>query len=293
MNDSNPTSLVIIVDVNPERWAVRGNTEKDEYATFDQIIRSVVLFGNSYALMHRDNRLSIIANHPNGSKFVYPPENTNMDTFAPTSHILGFELIQSLIQLYEIEPNTKNDINNKNDHIKKNNVILSFPQALSMGLCIINRDIQKNPNIQPRMLILNITQDIPSTYSPVMNCIFSAQKLGAQVDAIIFSAKASPYLQQACFLTGGIYLHPDDQREHLQLMMTHCLPSNAMRKVLRAPMQKSIDFRASCFCHGKPLHFAYMCTVCLSLFCDDTMDTCMICDTQITKLKDISSMNIR
>ncbi len=293
MNDPNPTSLVIVVDVNPERWAVRSGTEKEEYAKFDQVIRSVVVFANSYALMHRDNQLSIIANHPNGSKFVYPPENTNMDTFAPTSHVLGHELIQSLIQLYEVDPVTKKDVDDNIDNNEKKSLIVSFPQALSMGLCVINREIKKNPNIQPRMLILNISKDIPSTYSPVMNCIFSAQKLGAQVDAVIFSAKSSPYLQQACFLTGGIYLHPDDQREHLQLMITHCLPSNTLRKILRAPMQESIDFRASCFCHGKPLHFAYMCTVCLSLFCDNNMEKCIICDTKIAKLKDASGVSLR
>ena len=87
--------------------------------------------------------------------------------------------------------------------------------------------------------------------------------------------------KKSCFITGGVYLHPDDQRDHLQLLLTHCLPSNQIRKMLRQPIQKSIDFKASCFCHGKPLEYAYMCTVCLALSCTKTEGVCGICDTPI------------
>ena len=82
-------------------------------------------------------------------------------------------------------------------------------------------------------------------------------------------------------MTGGVYLKPHDQRALTQLLLTHCLLSNRLRSVLVLPIQKNIDFRASCFCHQQPVEFAYMCSVCLALTCEvDASLTCATCGSK-------------
>lgn len=34
------------------------------------------------------------------------------------------------------------------------------------------------------------------------------------------------------------------------------------------PMQSHVDFRAACFCHKKVIDIGYVCSVCLSIFCE-------------------------
>jgi transcription initiation factor TFIIH subunit 3 len=43
-------------------------------------------------------------------------------------------------------------------------------------------------------------------------------------------------------------------------------------------VQKSVDFKASCHCHQRPVEFAYMCSVCLTLTCQPA-DLCEVCHT--------------
>lgn len=74
-----------------------------------------------------------------------------------------------------------------------------------------------------------------------MNCIFSAQKCAIPVDAVVLNAKQSSFMQQACYLTEGIYLRPDYQSDILQLLITHCLPNITSRKLLKAPLMVYIS----------------------------------------------------
>ena len=102
------------------------------------------------------------------------------------------------------------------------------------------------------------------------------------VDAIILSKETSHFLQQACLITNGIYQQPQDQKHFLSILQTHFLPSASTRTVLETPIQKSVDFKASCFCHQKTVEFAFMCSVCLTLTCEES-ETCIVCGIKATK----------
>merc|ERR1719343_687682 len=81
--------------------------------------------------------------------------------------------------------------------------------ALSHALCILNRVLIKDlPHIQPRVLCINASEDISSQYIPIMNCIFSAQKRNILIDSCVLTKKDSLFLQQASYLTKGIYSKP-------------------------------------------------------------------------------------
>jgi hypothetical protein len=59
-------------------------------------------------------------------------------------------------------------------------------------------------------------------------------------------------------------------------MMTLFLPTAAARASLVRPAQASIDMHAACFCHRRRVDVAFVCSVCLSVFCElkSTCDTC-------------------
>ena len=39
-------------------------------------------------------------------------------------------------------------------------------------------------------------------------------------------------------------------------------------KIPKLPAARGVDFRASCFCHKRPVSVGFVCSVCLSIFCE-------------------------
>ena len=152
-----------------------------------------------------------------------------------------------------------------------------------MGLCYINK-IKRGAILKDqtdyRILIIQGSEDMASQYIPMMNCIFTAQKIGVLVDACVLGAKESTFLQQATDLTNGSYLRlPKYQKSLLQQLFTVFLPSKDCRKQLNIPLQNQVDFRASCFCHRNTINTGYVCSVCLSIFCEFKA-ICTTCGTK-------------
>lgn len=48
------------------------------------------------------------------------------------------------------------------------------------------------------------------------------------------------------------------------------------RQFLRLPKPTSVDFRASCFCHKRSIDIGFICSVCLSIFCEK-VPACITC----------------
>lgn len=133
-------------------------------------------------------------------------------------------------------------------------------------------------SFKSRILILSVTPDASTQYIPMMNCIFAAQKKGITIDVCKLFGSDTVFLQQASYLTSGTYFRlADDQagdrkegdmRSSLvQTLLTTYLPSRSMRSVMNLPTLEEIDFRAACFCHRRIVDIGYICSVCLSLFC--------------------------
>lgn len=74
-----------------------------------------------------------------------------------------------------------------------------------------------------RILVLNVTSDVTSQYIPMMNAIFSAQRQDVVIDCfhfgflifihickfkLNFRKDGSSFMEQACYMTNGIYLKP-------------------------------------------------------------------------------------
>ena len=115
----------------------------------------------------------------------------------------------------------------------------------------------------------------------MMNCIFAAKPPNIVIDSLLLSPFDSTLLQQASYLTSGIYNQPcaPSSSSLLQYMLMLYLPSTKARDTLCLPHQNIVDFKASCFCCNKKVDMAYICSVCLSIFCKFS-PTCPTCGTQ-------------
>jgi len=279
----SPGLLALVVDCDEESWRQRHAMCLESQVNFSELASNVVLFCNSYTLMHRQNRLYVVAcgrQLENGFRVLYPRPDES-DEFVPQVHSLSQVLTNGLVatQLQSVRAADSSSSSSRRD--KAENFI---SRALSTCLCVINRQLLgcSAAQLQPRILVAQLSKDYAPSYNNVMNCIFSADKAGVSIDALVLrSSDESQFLQQACYISRGIYQRPADQRDLLQLMLTHCLPSNSARATLCAPQQKVVEFKASCFCHKKPVEFAYMCSVCLALTCSRT-PTCATCGTETT-----------
>ncbi|CAN0334940.1 unnamed protein product, partial [Laminaria digitata] len=109
---------------------------------------------------------------------------------------------------------------------------------------------------QARALVFSGAPDVPEAYNSVMNAIFSAQKAGVLVDCAVLG-ESSTFLQQAAYLTNGLYLEHQEVGI-AQYLLTTFLPSQSCRKYLKLRKQQSVDFRAACFCHKRVVDIAYV-----------------------------------
>ena len=138
-----------------------------------------------------------------------------------------------------------------------------------------------------RILILSASPDNSAQYIPTMNAIFAAQRLSIPIDVLTL-ASSSTFLQQAADATGGIHLARTDPASHagfLQTLMLAFLPDPTARQNLILPSQAQgggVDFRAACFCHRRIVDVGFVCSICLSIFCEPVPDgTCLTCGSHL------------
>lgn len=172
--------------------------------------------------------------------------------------------------------------------------------ALSRALCLIHRitsnsssnvsHLRKEHSSKPRILCITGHLDDPTTYVPMMNAIFSAQRAEVTIDSIVINAADSTFLQQAAHLTRGLYFRfnpQSDKKAHgslssgavLQYLMQSLTADTSTRSILSIHQPQAIDFRASCFCHRVSVETGFVCSVCLAIFCSKST-SCSICGTQ-------------
>ncbi|KAL5341605.1 TFIIH subunit Tfb4/p34 [Aspergillus crustosus] len=137
--------------------------------------------------------------------------------------------------------------------------------------------------LQSRILIISVSSATGSAhqYIPIMNGIFACQRLQIPIDVCKLSGDAV-FLQQASDATKGIYMSLSDPRGLLQYLMMAFLPDQRSRKHLILPTRVDVDFRAACFCHRRVVDIGYVCSICLSIFCEPPENgDCLTCGTHL------------
>jgi transcription initiation factor TFIIH subunit 3 len=140
-----------------------------------------------------------------------------------------------------------------------------------------------NMGLQSRILIISVSSSTDSAhqYIPIMNGIFACQRLHIPIDVCKLSGDAV-FLQQAADATRGVYMALTEPRGLLQYLMMAFLPDQRSRKHLILPTRVDVDFRAACFCHRRVVNIGFVCSICLSIFCEPPENgDCLTCGTHL------------
>ncbi|KAJ2823007.1 RNA polymerase II transcription factor B subunit 4 [Coemansia erecta] len=269
--ESDSSLLVVVLDVNASAWARSP-------LSLDKAVQQMIIFINAYLALNTENRLVVLAASHKESRYLYPSDPSSA---APTHDIQVYEQFRAVDAkvLSGVQKMLEGAVCGSADEQQS-----QISRALSMALCHINRVGSGALNkVWPRILVLSAGRDAPHSYIPLMNSIFAAQKMSVLIDICKVFGPDSVFLQQAADITGGNYLSVDTNSEAslLQTLMFTCLPDHYTRGILNAPGNEQIDFRATCFCHKRVVDVGYVCSVCLSIFCQ-TAPVCSTCETKFS-----------
>ncbi|XP_020391122.1 general transcription factor IIH subunit 3 isoform X2 [Rhincodon typus] len=249
---------------------------------------AVMVMGNSHLAMSRKNRLAIIASHSQESRFLYPGKHWKMGSFVESGDVSSAESNScgSKDGKYELLA-IGNDIITEEikDLMAKTEVRAQLTETLLAGslakaLCYIykvNKELEVGQELNSRILVIKAAEDSAAQYMNFMNVIFAAQKQNILIDACVLDSE-SGLLQQASDITGGLYLKIPQMLSLSQYLLWVFLPDPEQRSQLVLPPPVHVDYRAACFCHRNLIEIGYVCSVCLSIFCNFS-PICTTCET--------------
>ncbi|XP_020613660.1 general transcription factor IIH subunit 3-like isoform X4 [Orbicella faveolata] len=284
--------LVVILDANPVWWGrivCEGNPSnghEQQQISLTHCVDSLMVFCNAHLMMKHNNCLSFIVSHTSTSKFVFPKENAtdsvndNAQKDLPSDgKYEGFADVNDVI-ITELKSLLSTEDSKVDDHSSEVPPTL-LASALTMALCYIHRAEKECPvgqKLKSRILVLKAAPDVSTQYMPIMNCIFAAQKSNTVIDACVLD-EHSGFLQQAADITGGVYLKVPQTFALLQYLLWVFLPEPSVREQLILPSSVHIDYRAACFCHRRLVDIGFVCSVCLSIYCQ-FIPLCLTCQTR-------------
>uniref|UniRef100_A0A8B9UA97 General transcription factor IIH subunit 3 n=1 Tax=Anas zonorhyncha TaxID=75864 RepID=A0A8B9UA97_9AVES len=267
--------LVIVIDTNPIWWGKRAQGEAE--FTLSKCIDAVMVLGNSHLFMNRTNKLAVIASHTQESRFLYPGKrwavadllgdgSNSVESNCSGSKDGKYELLTAINDAIAEEIK---DLMTKTDMRGQQTETL-LAGSLAKALCYINK-------MSKEVKVIKAAEDSALQYMNFMNVIFAAQKQSILIDACVLDSD-SGLLQQACDITGGIYLKVPHMPSLLQYLLWVFLPDQEQRAQLVLPPPIHVDYRAACFCHRNLIEIGYVCSVCLSIFCNFS-PICSTCET--------------
>lgn len=259
---------MLVLDTNPVWWGFRQASGDLQLC---QCVDAALIFANSHLMLSHTNKLAIIAAHTDHSHFLYPVRTTDQTEIdysgdgTPAKRDGKYELFSQVDDVVKRKLRQL-VLQNPEGEVAPDSVVAG---ALAMALCYIHR-LEKESTIgeklSARILVLKGSEDNPSQYMNFMNAVFTAQKQSVVIDACILE-NDSGLLQQACDITGGIYLKVPQEAGLLQYLLWLFLPDPSVRGKLTLPPRTQVDYRAACFCHRTLIDVGYVCSVCLSIFC--------------------------
>ncbi|XP_031440733.1 general transcription factor IIH subunit 3 [Clupea harengus] len=264
--------LVIVLDVNPIWWGQQAQREPE--FTLSKCLDAVMVMANSHLIMTRTNKLAIIASTCQESHFLFPSKN--WDDATATSGDGKYELLSVANDLVAEE--IKGLM--ARTEVKGNQTDTLLAGGLAKALCYIHRiskQLDAGQDMKSRILVIKAAEDCALQYMNFMNVIFAAQKQSVLIDACVLDSE-SGLLQQACDITGGLYLKVPQKVALTQYLLWVFLPDSEQRSQLVLPPPVHVDYRAACFCHRNLIEIGYVCSVCLSIFCNFS-PICTTCET--------------
>ncbi|KAJ8582467.1 transcription factor Tfb4 [Rhizopogon salebrosus TDB-379] len=289
--------LSVVVDLSPTQWHLSAQTSNQYPLSIETFLSQLLAFLNAHIASKHENTLVVFGAFPGKSVMLYSSTEPLTDDSLPldANSYLPFKLVDSTVVRRIVD---------ELDAIGKleEEPPCALVGAVTKALCYINRithhssataGVAEDPTIlhDPRILILSVSPDLSSSYIPIMNAIFSAQKLKVTIDVCKVYGPDTVFLQQAAHLTNGSYIYLERRDALLQNLIMSFLSPPSIRKILAVPKQDKIDFRAACFCHKNIVDVGFVCSVCLSIFCQP-LPVCSTCRTKfpINTLKRLNAV---
>ncbi|CAL9061394.1 general transcription and DNA repair factor IIH subunit TFB4-like isoform X1 [Musa acuminata AAA Group] len=264
--------IVVLLDANPFFWAssaaAAGDSASSHHPTttlpFSKLLNHVIPLLNSLLLLNQLNQVVLVATGVNSCGYIYDSGDGGGGSACGSVPAICSEILRRLEEFV-----VKDRLQGKSpDKVVATGVSSLLSGSLSLALCYIQRVFRSRArHPQPRILCLQGSPDGPEQYVAVMNAIFSAQRSMIPIDSCVMGVQHSAFLQQASYITGGVYLKPQQLDGLFQYLSAVFATDLQSRNFLQLPKPAGVDFRASCFCHKKTIDMGYVCSVCLSIFC--------------------------
>lgn len=267
--DDPPSLLALVLDVDVDSWlaapsdpsAARGADDDpaSAAAALQGTISQLLVFLNTFLLLHDANRVVALVYSRAGSAVAYPPladaaaadgaaEDDLFDACSGAAKDRDSVLRDLRAGLVKAAAEAMAAQTLPHNAHRPSRV----SPSLATALCIVNRrrtlklsrpglpEEAKQATMgsgaslqvsakraalggQARILVVSRSRDVPEQYVPVMNSIFAAQRMGVPIDTCLLLREGnSTYFQQAAYLTKGVYLRPPeyDPGDHGSLLQT-------------------------------------------------------------------------
>uniref|UniRef100_A0A3Q1HHN9 General transcription factor IIH subunit 3 n=1 Tax=Acanthochromis polyacanthus TaxID=80966 RepID=A0A3Q1HHN9_9TELE len=258
---------------NPIWWGQQAQREQE--FTLSKCLDAVMVMGNSHMAMSRTNKLAVIASHCQDSHFLYPSKSWRAgDSGADDASSSGDGKYELLSVANNLIAEEIRNVMSKTE-VRGNSTDTLLAGTLAKALCcILSAKTNSSFVIHD---VIKAAEDCALQYMNFMNVIFAAQKQNILIDACVLDSD-SGLLQQACDITGGLYLKIPQKVALAQYLLWVFLPDSEQRSQLVLPPPAHVDYRAACFCHRNLIEIGYVCSVCLSIFCNFS-PICTTCET--------------
>jgi transcription initiation factor TFIIH subunit 3 len=299
-----PSLLSIVIDTNPRAWAAL-----DHVLPLSKAIANVLVFVNAHLAFSNVNQVAVVAAHVNRAVWLYPtpPQISHKDVSGDMQmNDVPFDAPQNSANKYpqfaQIESTVLASMQKLMSETTEQDLGATTTQlsgALTLALCHINKASQAlggssgslaqvaqpianaAPPMKGRILVVSVSDSEPSQYIPTMNAVFAAAHAQVAIDTLSLAGDPT-FLQQACFNTNGTFLAAKNPTGILTYLMFGLIADTEARQSLITPTHDTVDFRAACFCHGKVVDTGFVCSICLSIFCELPENAeCLTCGTKL------------
>ncbi|KAK1772374.1 putative rna polymerase [Phialemonium atrogriseum] len=190
-------------------------------------------------------------------------------------------------------------------HINKTSLSLSAANTTATGAASTGPKSSTAgglSGLHARILILSVSDSAPAQYIPTMNAVFAAAHAHIAIDTLALRGTAT-FLHQASFITRGTFIRAENPQGLLTYLMFGFGSGSAapagpdpatgrpdggggetgnVADLLVAPSADLVDFRAACFCHRRVVDTGFVCSICLSIFCEVPEGAeCLTCGTKL------------
>lgn len=280
VNDKG-SHLVLILDLNSNCHLLG----KKEF--YNKWLDASLSFGNSHLLLSPLNKLTVIGSNLIQNMIMYPSDDCQIKP----SYDGQYELFNQVLQVVQSKLKymfSKEIIQSHQSLSPKASSLMAG--AIGMALCCIQKCKNDYKCSRITMISSSNNASYTSQYMNFMNAFFTAQRMGVVIDVCIAGGNSSSWvtdsiLHQATDLTNGIYLEIVNVSALLEYLLWCLLPDIETRTKLVLPQRKKISPQAACFCHQKLIEIGFVCSVCLSIFCEFS-PICRTCQTAF-KLKSL------